>query len=135
MAMAVSADSHWLQGAPHCRTEGSKVHVTLALEPGRANNPVCIAWSADGLHATTPMVKGSSVTCYVPRGVFDRGALMRVQVIGLAETESLVFAWTQIPVLEETMFRAEMVWGRPVLLPPMPHPVQAASRPALSCFD
>lgn len=97
--------------------EGSMVYVTLALESSRAGGPACVAWSAGGLHATTPKIKGSSVTCCVPRGIFEHRALVQLQMIGSADSDSPVFAWTQIPVLEETMFRADMVSGGPVLSP------------------
>jgi hypothetical protein len=126
MATVVSTDMQWLRGAPRCRTEGSVVRVTLALEASRMTGPACIAWSAGGLHATTPKIDGSSVTFCVPRGVFEYRTLMRLELIGSAESEIPVFAWTQIPVLEETMLRAEMVSGRPVLslpaFPPMRTP-------------
>ena len=136
MATVVSNDGQWLRGAPRCRVEGSTVHVTFALEPSRVNSPVCIAWSAGGLHATTPGIKGSSVTMCIPRAVFEHRVIMRVQVIGFAESESPVFAWTQFPVLEETMFRAEMMWSRPVLAPPVPPPqLRVASSTGLCLYD
>jgi hypothetical protein len=135
MPTALSTDVHWLRGAPRCHTEGSMVYITLALEPSRLTVPACVAWSAGGLHATTPKLKGSSVTCCVPRGVFEHRALLRLQMIGSAESDSPVLAWTQIPVLAETMFRAEMVSGRPVLSPLASPTFQVARRPALSLLD
>lgn len=117
MATAVSTNARWLRGMPRCRMEGSMVYVTLTLEPSRAGGPACVAWSAGGLHATTPKIKGPSITCCVPRGIFERKALMQLQMIGSGDSDSPIFAWTQIPVLEETMFRAEMVSGTPVLSP------------------
>ena len=119
-------DMQWLRRAPRCRNEGAVVSVTLALESSRVTGPACVAWSAGGLGATTPRIDGSSVTFRVPRGVFERRTLMRLELIGSAESEIPVFAWTQIPVLEETMFRAEMVSGRPVLSPPLSPNAQAA---------
>ena len=136
MATVVSTDPQWLRGAPRCRAEGSAVYVTFALDPSRINSPACIAWSAGGVHATTPRIEGPCVTVCIPRTVFEHRAIMRLQVIGSAESESPVFAWTQIPVLEETMFHAEMAWDLPVLSPLMPAPQQrAASHSAFSLCD
>jgi hypothetical protein len=136
MATVVSTDPQWLRGAPRCRAEGSAVYVTFALDPNRINSPACIAWSAGGVHATTPRIEGPSVTVCIPRAVFEHRAIMRLQVIGSAESERPVFAWTQIPVLAETMFRAEMVWDRPVLSPVMPPPQrQTASHSAPFLYD
>jgi hypothetical protein len=136
MATVVATDGQWLRGAPRCRAEGSAVYVTFALDPDRVNSPACIAWSAGGLHSTTPGIKGPSVTVCIPRTVFEHHAIMRLQVIGSAESESPVFAWTQIPVLEETMFRAEMAWDRPVLSPVMPPPQRrTVSHSPLSIYD
>jgi hypothetical protein len=111
------------------------VYITLAIEPSRLAGPACVGWSAGGMHATTPKLKGSSVTCCVPRGLFEHRALVRLQMIGSAESDGPVFAWTQIPVLAETMFRAEMVSGRPVLSPLASPLMQATRRPALSLLD
>ena len=129
MATAVSNDTQWLRGAPRCRVEGSMVYITLALDLSRVTGPTCLAWSAGGLHATTPRTKGSSVTCCVPRGVFDHRALIRLQLIHSAEADSPVFAWTQIPVLEE------MVAGRPVLASLASPSIQPSRRAVLAAFD
>jgi hypothetical protein len=134
MAIAVSTDAQWLRGMPRCRTEGSMVYVTLVLEPSRVTGPASVAWSAGGLHATTPKIKGPTVTCCVPRGVFEHRALMRLQMLSSAEPDGPVLAWSQIPVLEETMFRAEMVAGRPVLSP-LASPPASQSADGLSLLD
>ena len=56
-------------------------------------------------------------------------------MIGSSESEGPVLAWTQIPVLEETMFRAEMVAGRPALSPlPMGNGVTRARARASRCL-
>jgi hypothetical protein len=135
MVSPVSSDVQWLRSAPRCRTEGSMVYVTLLLEPGKLTGPACVAWSAGGLHATTPKIKGQSVTCCVPRGIFEHRALMRLQMLGSAESDRPVLPWTQIPVLEETLFRAEMVGGRPVLSSLASPPMQRASRSSLSPLE
>jgi hypothetical protein len=135
MATAMSNDVQWLRGTPRCRTEGSVVYITLTLEPSRVHGPICLAWSAGGLHATTPRIVGSSVTCCVPRGMFDHRALIRLQLVRAAETDSPVFAWTQFPVLEETLYRAEMVAGRPVLAPLTSRPAIDHSHAAVAMFD
>jgi hypothetical protein len=127
MATLVSTNIEWLQGAPRCRNEGAVVSVTLVLEPSRVTDRACLAWSAGGLHATTPRINGSSITFCVPRRVFEYRTLMRLELIGLADTEIPVFAWTQIPVLEEAILRAEMVSGRPVLSPPAFPPMRTPS--------
>ena len=77
----------------------------------------------------TPRMEGSSATCRVPRKLFEDRALLRLQLIGSAESESPVFAWTQIPVLAEALFRAEMMWARPVLSPLVLPSLHAASQP------
>jgi hypothetical protein len=136
MAIAVSTNAPWLRGMPRCRTEGSMVYVTLLLEPSKATGPACVAWSAGGLHATTPKIKGASVTCCVPLGAFQDRALVTLQMIDSAESDKPILAWTQIPVLEETMFRAEMVAGRPVLSPLVQAPpLQPGSRVTASALD
>jgi hypothetical protein len=135
MAIAASNDAQWLRGAPRCRLEGSMVYITLILEPSRVSGPACLAWSAGGLHATTPRMSGPSVTCCVPRGVFDHGSLLRLQLLRYAEADSPVFAWTQIPVLEETVYRAEMVAGRPVLALLGSPAIRASLRTALAALD
>jgi hypothetical protein len=111
------------------------VYVTLALEPGRLTGPVSLAWSAGGLHATTPRIKGNTVTCCVPRGIFHNRAVMRLQMVGSCDAEGPVFAWTQIPVLAETMFRAEMIGGRPVLSPLAAAPMHTGACSTVSVFD
>jgi hypothetical protein len=111
------------------------VYVTLVLEPSKVNRPACIGWSAGGLHATTPRIKGSTVTCCVPRGLFEHRALMRFEMIGSDESDRPILEWTQIPVLEETMFRAEMVADSAVLSPLASPQLQAAGRGSVSMFD
>ena len=91
--------------------------ITVALDAAWTIGPVFVAWSCGGLHATTPRVEGASATCRVPRRLFEDRARLRLQLIGSAESEGPVFAWTQIPVLGEAVFRAEMMWDRPVLSP------------------
>lgn len=125
-------DVRWLRKSPRCRTRGSAVQVTFALEASLIDGPSCMEWSAEGLHATTPRIDGSSVTCCVPRTLFEHGAVMRVQVIDLADGESPIFEWTQIPALHEATFRARIVAGRPTLGPRVP---QTPSRLALTVFD
>ena len=111
------------------------VYVTLVLEPGAATGPASVAWSAGGLHATTPRIKGPSVTCCVPRGIFEHRALMQLQLVSSAESDKPIRAWTQIPVLEETMFRAQMAAGRPVLSPLASAPMGPSTLGSLSLFD
>ena len=111
------------------------VYVTLVPEPSAVTGPASVAWSAGGLHATTPKIKGPSVTCCVPRGVFEQRALMRLQLVSSAESDKPILAWTQIPVLEETMFRAEMVAGRPALSPFASAPRGANTLSSPSLFD
>ena len=135
MATAVSTDVPWLRGTPRCKTEGSMVYVTLVLEPDRITRPACVAWSAGGLHATTPKIRGTSVTCCIPRGLFEHRALMRLQMIGAAESDGPILAWTQIPVLEETRFRAELVAGRPALSPLSTGPVITRAPACVSLLD
>lgn len=135
MITAVSKDVQWLRATPRCRIVGSMAYVTLSLEPDRLTGPACVAWSAGGLHATTPRTEDTSVTCCVPRGIFEHHALLRLQLIGTAESDRPVFAWTQIPVLEETLFRAEMVSGRPVLYPLASPMMQTPSPSAVSVLD
>jgi hypothetical protein len=105
------------------------VYVVVALETSLASGPVFIGWCGGGLHATTPGVQGSSVTCRIPRRLFEDRALLRLQLIGSAESEGPVFAWTQIPVLGEAVFRAEMMWDRPILSLVVLPSLDAASRP------
>jgi hypothetical protein len=135
MATAASTDVRWLHGMPRCRMEGSMVYVPLVLEPSGVTGPACVAWSAGGLRATTPKIKGSSVACCVPRGLFENRALVRLQMIGSAESDNPILAWTQIPVLKETMFRAEMVAGRPLLSPVVAAPDKAGTHARFSLLD
>jgi hypothetical protein len=60
---------------------------------------------------------------------------MRLQLISSAESDEPVLAWAQIPILEETLFRAEMVAGRPVLSPLNAPPEPRGSRTSISLFD
>ena len=129
MATTAPTEGQWLREAPRCQAEGSVVCVTVALEAAWTSGPVFVAWCGGGLHATTPRMEGSSATCRVPRKLFEDRALLRLQLIGSAESESPVFAWTQIPVLGEALFRAEMAWDEPVLSGPVPPSPRAASRP------
>ena len=78
MATAVSTDGQWLRGMPRCKTEGSMVYVTVVLDPDRVTGPACMAWSAGGLHATTPKIRGTSVTCCMPRGLFEQSCAHEV---------------------------------------------------------
>ena len=128
MKPVASTDAQWLRGTPHCRTEGSAVYVTLALEPSRVTDTACLAWSAGELHSTTPTIDGSSVTFCVPRSIFEHGTPIRLELIRSAESEIPVFAWTQIPVLEQTILRAEMESGRPVLSAPAFPPMKPLRR-------
>jgi hypothetical protein len=110
------------------------VRVTLTLEPSRVTGPACVGWSAGGLHAITPRIEGRSITYWVPRNLFEQRALMRLQIIGSTECDEPILPWTQFPVLEEAMFRAELLYGRPVLSP-LAGLVQADSRAGLSLLD
>ena len=129
MTTAATAAGQWLREVPRCQTEGSVVCVTVSLDSSPSYGPVSVALRAEGLHAMTPPVEGSSATCRVPRRLFEERALLRLQLIGSAQSEDPVFAWTQIPVLGEAAFRAEMMWGRPVLSPLALPTLHAASRP------
>ncbi len=135
MPKAMSNDTQWLRGSPRCRTHGSMVYVTLTLDPDRIATPVSVAWSAGGLHATTPRIKSTTVTCCVPRGIFEHHALMRLQLVGSAEQEKPIMAWTQIPVLEEALFRTQMIAGRPFLSPFVATAPESADRHAFSYLD
>lgn len=107
----------WLQGSPACRSEGPIVYVTLALDPGVVTAPACLAWSTHGLHATTPRIIGESVTCGIPRGIFEHRARVTLQILDCGALEKPVYPWTQIPVLREAVFRADMAAGDPILVP------------------
>ena len=135
MITAVSEDVRWLRGTPRCRIKGPTVCVTLHLDPDLLTGPVFLAWSAGGMHATTPMIEGAAVTCCLPRGIFEQHALMRLQLIGTVESDRPVFAWTQIPVLQEALFRADVVFGRPVLSPLESPVIRTSSRSAVSVLD
>ncbi len=106
----------WLCGSPTCRSEGSTVHVTLPLGPAALSRPACLAWSAGPLHATTPRIRDTSVTCSIPRGVFEYGGRVTLQILAYGSSDH-VRAWTQIPVLQESVFRASMSAGEPILAP------------------
>jgi len=93
------------------------VYVTFALPPVALFRPACLAWSAGCMHATTPRIKTTSITCGIPRNIFELGARVTLQVLDYAASEETVRAWTQIPVLEETVFRAGIMAGSPVLKP------------------
>ena len=59
---------------------------------------------------------------------------MRLQMIASADSDKPILAWTQIPVLEETTFQAEMVAGCPALSPLGAAPASRA-RGYLSLMD
>ena len=116
-ARGSTRETPWLRGLPACRRDGGMVYVTLALEPTRVEGPVSVGWSAGGLHATTPRVSCCTAICCIPRGVFDGRALVRLELLDSTGPDGPVLAWTQFPVLGETVFRAGFEAGLPTLRP------------------
>jgi len=110
-----STDASWLRGAPKCRREGRMVYVTLNLAPSALKKPASVAWSAGGLHATTPRITGPVVTCCIPYGVFEHRAMVKLELLDSSESEQPILAWTQFPVLAETSFQAGLEAGAPTL--------------------
>lgn len=112
-----STGATWLRGAPKCRREGPMVHVTLDLAPCALKKQASVAWSAGGLHATTPMISGAVVTCSMPHGLFERRAIVNLELLASSDSEQPVLAWTQFAVLAQTLFQAGLQAGAPVLRP------------------
>jgi hypothetical protein len=93
------------------------VHVTLALDPAKLSGPTSLGWSAGGVHATTPKIAGSTVTCCIPRGIFTQRANVKLELLDSSESDRPVLAWTQFPVLGEAVYRAGFDGGVPILRP------------------
>lgn len=96
------------------------VYVTLVLERDKLTGHPCLAWSVQGLHATTPRISDDTVTCALPRGIFEHRARVRLQILDSPAPGQPAQPWTQLPVLEETLFQADIVDGKPVLMPLRP---------------
>jgi hypothetical protein len=117
LAVPTASQSAWLRGLPKCRREGRMVYVTLNLDSTSLKRPTTVAWSAGGLHATTPKTTGPVVTCCIPHGVFEDRASVKLELLDSPDSERPIFAWSQILVLGEVSFRAGLNAGVPTLTP------------------
>jgi len=94
------------------------VYVTLDLNPDEVPPGLwCLRWGAGGLEGFTPPTSHLSLTCCLPRGIFEHQALVKLAFLPAYPSEHVVLAWTHIPVLGEASFRAQLIGGAPVLEP------------------
>jgi hypothetical protein len=108
----------WLQGVPQCRCEGPLVSVTLDLDPEEIPSaPRYLVWSATGLTASTSKSSDRSMSCCLPRGIFERRTLVKLELLPAYPSDRVVRAWTHIPTLGQATFHARMLEGKPVLAP------------------
>lgn len=107
----------WLRHAPECRCDGANVYVRFDLDPKEfPGGPRSLAWKAGDMQTTTPSTTKPSITCTIPRGVFENRTRVELQILGAARGTEPVFEWTQFPVLAESSFKARMDTGAPELV-------------------
>ena len=108
----------WLRGQPQCRCEGARVQVQLDLDTDHLpGGPHCAEWTAGDLHTSTPSTTRPSITCSLPRALFENRSRVELQILRAAGSQEPVYPWTQFPVLAQTSFRARMDTEQPELVP------------------
>ena len=109
------------------------VHVTFDLDQDEeAGGARYVSWKAGGMEGWTRKAAGSSVTCRIPKDLFQQGTLVKLEILPACDSTTPVLSWTHIPALGEASLWAHIVDGAPVLGPTEPDRQSSVRTPHLS---